>query len=222
MSPVNATIIGTAISDSISIVIGGTAGSVTIGSGTTIESINNDAAYKLPMCALVTDSNGNSLSGVNVSLSVWPQSFAPGYWYGTDKCVPGGVCDSTDPIIYYPNEDSNENLINDTGEDDGTSSIPAATHPCIIDGRPFPCDGDGQLTPPSSAAGSVPDNVTTDENGVAAFYLVYPKASAAWIRARIKASTIVLGTETQSTYTFGLGWIVGEECSLPHSPYNCP
>ena len=65
-------------------------------------------------------------------------------------------------------------------------------------------------------------NVTTDENGVASFYLIYPKASAAWITARIEASTIVLGTETQSTYTFGLGWKAGEECSLPHSPYNCP
>jgi len=179
---VTATIIDTVISGSISIVIGGTAGSVTIGVGTTIESINNDAAYKLPMCAMVTDSNGNSLSGVNVSLSAWPQSFAPGYWYGTDDCTPGGVGGINDPVVFYPNEDSNENLINDTAEDTGASGNP--------------CDGDGQLTPPSSAAGSVPNNVTTDENGVAAFYLVYPKSSAAWITARIKASTIVLGTET--------------------------
>ena len=205
---VNATIIGTAISDSISIVIGGTAGSVTIGAGTTIESINNDAAYKLPMCAMVTDSNGNSLSGVEVSLSAWPLYFAPGYWYGTDTCVPGGFCDIADPVVYYPNEDSNENSINDSAEDTGASGDQ--------------CDGDGQLTPPSSAAGGVPAKVTTDENGVAAFYLVYPKASAAWITTRIKASTKVLGTETQSTYTFSLGWIEGEECSLPHSPYNCP
>jgi len=209
---VTATIIAKGINDSISIVIGGTAGSVAIGAGTTIESINNDAAYQLGMCALVTDSNGNKLSGVNVSLSAWPQSYAPGYWYGTDTCkAVGADGGSTDPVVYYPNEDSNENLINDPdppdNEDTGASGNP--------------CDGDGQLTPPSSAAGSVPANVTTDENGVAAFYLVYPKASAAWITARINASTLVFGTETQSTYTFALGWLEDEECNLPHSPYNC-
>jgi hypothetical protein len=206
---VNVTVIGTAINDNIAIVIGGTAGSVTIGVSTKIESINNDTTYELPMCAIVTDSNGNVMTGVNVSLSAWPTYYAEGVWVGTTECFPDE--DPSTPLatltFYYPNEDINFNLILDAGEDTGSTGDP--------------CDGDGLLTPPSSAAGSVPANVTTDENGVANFSLIYPKTSAAWIMAKITASTIVLGSETRSTYNFTLGWLKGEECNLPDSPYNC-
>ena len=65
-------------------------------------------------------------------------------------------------------------------------------------------NGDGELTPQISAAGSVPASVVTDQDGVANFYLVYLKAYAAWIEADVKSSTLVLGTETQSTLTFVL------------------
>ena len=82
-------------------------------------------------------------------------------------------------------------------------------------------NGDGELTPQSSAAGSVPSTVSTDENGVANFNLVYLKTSAAWIKDEITASTIVLGTETQSIYKFWLPWSVDDPCeTMPDSPYN--
>jgi hypothetical protein len=82
-------------------------------------------------------------------------------------------------------------------------------------------NGDGVLTPPSSAAGSLPRTVTCDENGVANFSLVYLKASAAWIEDEITASTEVLGTETKSTYRLWLPWLLTDPCeSLPDSPYN--
>ena len=193
---VTATVVGMAtVTDSISIVIGGTAGSVMIGIGTTITSINNNTAYQSPMSIMVADSNGNPVSGADVSLSLWPTRYRTGSWVGDDECV--ATITGT-----FDNEDANRNLILDAGEDIGP-------------GAP-----DGELTPPSSAAGSVPRTVETDENGVANFNLVYLKASAAWIEIEITASTEVLGTETQSTYTFGLGWLVGEECNLPHSPYG--
>jgi hypothetical protein len=189
-----------AIWDSIQIVIGGTAGSVMIGIGTTITSINNDTAYQAPMSVMVADSNGNPVIGATVSMSLWPTRYATGCWLedpDTGECYTGNC---PDPLLLpYSNEDLNRNLILDPGED---------------------VNGDGELTPPSSAAGSVPATVTTDENGVANFNLIYLKSSAAWIEAEVSASTLVLGTETQSTYTFWLGWLKGEECSLPHSPYN--
>jgi len=147
------------------------------------------------------------VSGAQVSLSLWPTRYATGCWVEVDdECVPG---DCPDPLYApYPNEDANRNLILDVdaGEDTGAN----------------PGHGDGQLTPPSSAAGSVPSTVTTDENGVANFNLVYLKASAAWIEDEIRASTLVLGTETQVTYTFWLGWLKtdSENCLLTNSPYN--
>jgi hypothetical protein len=102
----------------------------------------------------------------------------------------------------YDNEDVNSNLIMDAGED---------------------LNNDGQLTPPSSAAGSIPSKVTTDDNGVANFNLVYLKDSASWIKAKITASTLVLGTETRSVTEFWLLFLVADFTpidSLGPSPYN--
>ena len=97
-----------------------------------------------------------------------------------------------------PNEDINRNLILDDGEDE---------------------NGDGKLTPPASAAGTVPSTVITDENGVAEFNLIYLKNSAVWIKDELRASTKVSGSETQGIVEIGLPFMKGEEESLPHSPY---
>ncbi len=181
-------------SSCVSIIIGGTAGSVTITHGTAIESVSNDTAYRLPMSVQVTDSDGNPVQGTTVSLGVWPPHCASGYWfeYEEDKCRPEYEC-----ILI--NEDVNRNLILDPGEDSNR---------------------DGSLTPPISAAGSIPPYVTTDENGVATFDLIYLKSSAVWVEDEITATTYVLGTETKTTSTFWLPYVEDEACYLPNSPYN--
>jgi hypothetical protein len=191
-------VIGTIV-DSIPIVIGGTAGSIMIGQGTTIKSINDETAYEVPMSVLVADSNGNPMSGIQVFLQIWPSRYATGAW---DPPV-AGKCAPVPTGVPFPNEDTNKNLTLDTGEDTNL---------------------DGQLTPPNSAAGSVPEDVTTDENGVANFKLVYLKSSAAWIEVELTATTgRVVGSETQSTSTFGLGYPnTNETCLLPDSPFCHP
>ncbi len=83
-----------------------------------------------------------------------------------------------------------------------------------------PGHGDGELTPPSSAAGALPPTVTTDEYGVANFDLLYLKAYAVWIDAEIEASTIVVGTETISTFEFTLRYAKGDEPYLSNSPWG--
>ena len=188
---VKATVVGSMpeISDTQAIVIGGTAASLVIGTATTVQSINNDTAYKLAMSVLVSDSNGNPMANTPVSLKVWPTEYATGDWVNN-------VCTHTGQFL---NEDLNENVILDPAED---------------------LNGDGQLTPPSSAAGTVFASVSTDDNGVAEFYLIYLKESACWIKDKVTASTIVLGSETQSSYEFWLGWAVGDEPNLSPSPYN--
>ena len=203
---VTATVVGkTTVTDSISIVIGGTAGSVVIGQSTTVESINNDTTYKLPMTAQVVDSNGNPVAGARISLQLWPSKYRTGIWIptaaGPSDCVP-------EISNTYPNEDDTfpgtyfyRNLILDPGED---------------------ANGDGQLTPASSAAGSVPAEVVADETGVASFDLIYPKSNAVWIVAELTGSTLVLGSETRSTTEFGLPFLKtdAQACSLPDSPFN--
>ena len=177
----------------IAIVIGGTPGSVVIGRGSKI-TVPNTTTYALPMSVLVADSNGNPVSDATVSLSLWPEQYSSGVWFqdGTPYA----------PYITgtFDNEDVNQNLNIDPGED---------------------LNGDGALTPPNAAAGTVPATVTTDATGFANFNLSYPKGSAVWIRDRIRASTLVQGTETSSEITFTLPAekTEYEAGDLPNSPY---
>ena len=180
------------------ITIGGTAGSVVIGRGSEI-TVLNTTTYALPMSVLVADSNGNAVSGAVVSLSAWPAQYSSGTWYDED---PEPDSEKFVPYISgtFDNEDLNENTFLDPGED---------------------TNGDGELTPHNSAAGTLPTTVTTGENGVANFDLVYLKDHANWIRDRIRASTLVLGTETISSITFRLPYELeeGEAGDLNDSPY---
>ncbi len=178
-----------------SIVIGGTAGSVSLGISSKVVSMSNDTAYSLPMSVIVSDANGNPVPNAEVSLGVWPVNYATGYW---SDCLDGtGTC------AYHaartPNEDTNRNLILDPGED---------------------VNLDGELTPLNTAAGNLPSKVTTDENGMAEFNLIYLKRSAVWIEDEITASVVVSGTETRSSYILWLGYQVGDEDNLSHSPFN--
>jgi hypothetical protein len=182
----------------ISIVIGGTAGSVVIGMGSKI-TVLNTTTYALPMSVLVADSDGNPVPGAIVSLGLWPAQYSSGVWFLDASPTEG---EPYAPYITgtFNNEDVNQNLIRDPGED---------------------LNGDGSLTPPNSAAGTVPATVTTAANGVANFDLVYLKGSAVWIRDRIRATTLALGTETSSSITFTLPAekTEYEAGDLPNSPY---
>lgn len=183
-----------------SVKIGGEAGSISISFGTVINSVNDDTAYELPMGILVTDSSGIPVNGVKVSLSAWPSEYRKGYWVEVEpgKCellAGPGIANEDD--LYT--DGRRRNLIMDLGED---------------------VNGDGQLTPLNTTAGSIPGTVTTNESGLASFKLVYLKTSAAWIEAEITASTLVLGDQSTSTYRFWLPFQAGEECKLPHSPYG--
>lgn len=208
------------IQDTFNIVIGGTAGSIFFGRSTTVESVYDDSAYKLPIVVVVADGNGNAVTGAQVSLGIWPERYYTGYWQkvGDDWTVvyTGGG----------QNEDINRNVRLDTGED----TLNVATVTCD-NGYPFiwtssftPAtasgNGDGQLTPPNSAAGTLPTTVTTDGYGAANFDLIYSKDSGVWIVAELTASTKVLGTETVSTIVFQLPYLEADEGHLSASPFN--
>lgn len=178
---VKAQIVGMAFSDTANIVINSTAGSVVIGHATVISSDEHSKYYTLPMAVQVADSNGNPVAGTTVSLSAWPINYSTGVWYPDTHW---------DPIKYFPyvsgsftNEDINEDVYLEPGED---------------------VNRDGSLTPPNSAAGTLPMTVVTDENGVANFNLVYLKQYAIWITDRVRATTMVQGSETTSSLIFRL------------------
>ena len=202
-----------------SVVIGGTAGSVTIGRASTGTSDATNTLYTLAMSVLVADSNGNPVPNTSVSLSAWPIAFNV-----SGACTANVQADGTSPDDYYNEDDTFpsdatkfENLSLDPGEDGTRRRYPSGI-PATTAGTP-----DRQLTPPNSASGTLPANVTTDVNGVATFNLTYTKANALHIIDRITARTFVQGTETKGQIFFRLPALitdVGPPCLLPSSPYS--
>jgi Bacterial Ig-like domain (group 1) len=225
---IRASVVGSAVATNTapsgsdaSIVIGGTAGSVAISPGSTVSDDSTHTYYILPMAVLVADSNNNPVSGATVSLSAWPLAWNTGGGCSSDANTnSGGVVKG-----WFYNEDLNENLSLDTTptvEDGYRKFYPtggALDNTLVAGGTQ-----DGVLTPVNSAGGTVPSTKTTDGSGVATFNLVYPKSSALHIWDRIRASTIVQGTETVGTTNFVLPGSADEvsknPCPLPASPWH--
>jgi len=196
-------------SDTKSVIIGGTAASITLSAGTKIISSPDNTYYILPMSVIVTDSSGAAVSNATVSLSTWPIHYYLGF-HSPDGPIREPIPGTIDTYA-IANEDVNRNLILDAGEDVGPCSEKSACTALVPD---------HQLTPPSATAGSVPSTITTIENGTGSFELTYLKSSAGWIDSEITASVRVLGTESKYTLVVELGYLIGEEGSLPNSPYG--
>ncbi len=217
---------GIEFTDAIPIVIGGTAGSVVVGRSTTLSSINENTAYSMPMSVLVADSNGNPVAGTTVSLSAWPNGYYKGYWEPVYNATGDIVrCIRRPTSLMINNEDINKNLIMDLGEDINNNGIMDLGEDInnneIMDLRED-VNNDGTLTPENSAAGTLPDILITDKNGLATFNLVYLKHYSAWVESQIRISTMVQGTETTSVLNFILTPLEDDvkACSLPDSPFG--
>jgi protocatechuate 3,4-dioxygenase beta subunit len=223
--------------DTIAITIGGAVANIAIGSSTAITSAQDDTLYELPVTVLVADTNGNPVPGVLVSLSLKPSRFSTGLWCKVgDEWDPFGdnpvglSCASlgTTPFEFV-NEDLNNNAVLDGDEDqDSSYSVGDPDLPDYFNGYStgdeVPGLNDGLLTPGQSVAGTIPANVTTDENGVATFKLIYLKEYAIWVEDQITATCLVYGTEYITKSRSWLPYAANEEekirIAFPTSPFN--
>lgn len=199
---------GAASSAVLNITVGGTAGSIAIGASTTVGVDTSNTYYTLPLTLFVTDSSGAAVSGAVVSLSLWPT-----YYY---KGTRTATCVATYIGGAFANEDTNKNLVLDSGEDiDGPGGASLTT--------PFYGPADGKLWPALAAAGAIPTSVTTDTNGRATFTWSYLKEYANWISATISATTRVSGSESTASTLLPLMPLasdIASPCALPASPFN--
>jgi len=190
------TLTGTLKSDSVSVIVGGTATSIAIGMSTKIIQLDSNS-YAMPITIQVADTNGSPVANQVVNLSLWPVTYALGTYY----CYP-------EPGLWLWGTEANE----DTNRDANLDTTP------INEDK----SGDGALTPAVSYAGTIPSSVTTDENGFATFNLSYLKSSANFVEDALTATTLVLGTETKASARF---WLPAAEsdvngCWLGPSPFN--
>ncbi len=214
---IRARVIGTSVAtgtspsgNDITIVIGGVAGSIAFGQDSKAAEDTTGANYLFKMSVLVADANGNPVSGAVVSLGAWPIAWCTGSACTPDQC-------------YYNEDDTvgiNENMILDTNED-GYRIAYCYDNSCpTADGTVLPVGTKNTfLTPVNSVGGTVPSSVTTDENGVAGFILSYPKTSGMWVYDRIRATTMVQGTETRAETIVYLKIVLGEEVICAESPF---
>lgn len=184
------------VTSSVSIIVGGTAGSISIGVGTKASAIGS-TGYSLPISLQVSDANGSAMANTVVNLSLWPQSYALGFW----ACSP-------EPGIWRETILANEDLDRDLNLD----TIPANEDR----------SGDGYLTPANSSGGTIPATVTTDANGIATFNLSYLKVNAGFVYDLLTATTLVQGTETLATTRFWLPALESDVtgCYLGESPFT--
>lgn len=215
------------------IIISGTAASIAFGQATVLQVANNATNYVLAMSVLVADSNGSPAPvGTVVNLSTWPIAWST---TGISNCAFAG---DTATGGTFRNEDVNENLILDTGED-GARIYYATNSNMSTDFSQTPPVAvvagvgtvEGSATPSSSAAGIItstvatdpPGTVTIDANGVATFNLTYGKSSALFVVTRLRARTVVQGSEAVSELIFRLQPLetdVTPVCRLSGSPFQ--
>jgi hypothetical protein len=197
------------------IVIGGVAGSIAFGQDSKADEDSTGANYLYKMSVLVADANGNPVSGAVVNLGIWPVAWCTG---SACACDPDTATTGT-----FWNEDRNENLILDSTpapQEDGARCYYANSTKCSGGGWLAGGKVDTLITPTNSVGGTVPASVTTDANGVAGFTVTYPKSSGMWIYDRIRATTIVQGSETRAEIILYLKIVIGEEVICAESPFK--
>jgi hypothetical protein len=182
---VDATVQGTAVTDSALITVAQRQVFVSFGTGNEIEE-PNQAQYRTQWVVQVTDSQGNGVSGADVQLSILSTRFWEGkraFVGGTWVTRPGT---EAMPLPGCPDEDVNHNGVLDPGED---------VYP---DGKIEA----GNILSVAPDSGTSPNTVTTDKNGFGLFWVYYPQEYAQWLEVALTAKLTVQGTEFTETTKF--------------------
>jgi hypothetical protein len=172
---------------------------LSIGTGNEIAEPNT-AQYKVEYIVQVTDSSGNGVASVPVSLTVLSQTYfkgnriaapLPATGWSTSYSVPGGCLD----------EDVNRNGQLDPAEDFNAS---------------------GRLDA-GNIATVLPANATTDADGFVLVSVYYPQEYAYYLTVSLSASTTVQGTEYVRSSTFvltGLSTDFNDATKAPPGPVS--
>ncbi|WP_218309580.1 Ig-like domain-containing protein [Alteromonas antoniana] len=171
-----------AVSDTVTLTVGNRAFDVSIGTGNIIISPDN-ATYLKEFSVFVTDSVGQPVQGVALTVSATPVKFANNGVYRKGAWAWNGTVWQPVTSTTCDNEDINANGILDVGED---------------------TNGDGFLTPGIVGSISFAGQNVTDENGQAIVEYRYPRGFAAWYEANIRVFAQSTGSEASATLYYRL------------------
>lgn len=150
--------------------------------------------YAKPYTVLVTDADGNPVSGRRVTLSVLPTRYEKGTYepffdvvtggflgWGKQRSISPATGFADDSDLACDNEDLDRDGIRDVGEDVNNN----------------------RRLDPGNVATVDPPSVTTDDSGFGSFDVLYAREFT-WVEVALEASTIVGGSEFLSRAVFFL------------------
>jgi len=161
-------------SSTVSLTVSKKALFISAGTGIAV-GVNDPTTYTKDYAVVVTDANGNAVSGVNVTASVLPRYYYKGqleFFTGASWGMPIGVNGSKPVPFACPNEDTNGDGILNAGED---------------------TNGNGVLDPGIPV--TVTSSGTTDASGKATVTLTYPRDRALWTGVDLTIRGSVSGSE---------------------------
>ncbi len=216
---ITATVQGTAVSKQVSLTVAKREVFLSIGTGNEL-SEPNTAQYKVEYIVQVTDSNGNGVPNVPVSLRILSDVYYKGFR------VPA-VAPATGWSTAYTatGPDSVAGLVDQGCPDEDTLGLPINQRNGILDGGIGGIEdknSNGRLDAGNIAA-VTPSNATTNADGFVVVNVFYPQEYAYYLDVSLSASTSVQGTEYVRTSRFtlpGLSTDFNDSAKAPPGPIS--
>jgi Bacterial Ig-like domain (group 1) len=202
---IQAEVLGTSISSSTTLTVGGQTVFLSLGTGNTITAFSS-TQYELPYTVQAADASGAGLSGVTVTFAVQSISYFMG------KMV---FASPTWGPVYSVS---------------APSSCPASQvweqNGVIVSPAPSPTTGYVLTNIPGSVATTDISSAVTSAAGSAGVNLIYPKDHSYWVSVALTATATVSGTQNSTTATFILPGLAADYSNQaiappgPISPYG--
>jgi hypothetical protein len=207
---------GTTIEKTVALTVARREVFISIGTGNSLEEPNT-AQYKMEYIVQVTDSNGNGVANVPVSLRILSESYykgnrvpavAPATGWSTTYTVPAGS-----PGTFNGGQGCQD--------EDTLGASPVYQRNGILDpGEDY--NGNGRLEAGNIAA-VTPSNATTNADGFVLVNVFYPQEYAYYLDVLLSASTTVQGTEYVRTSKFmlpGISTDFNDSSKAPPGPVS--
>lgn len=179
---ITATVSGTAVTKTVALTVAGRQVFISLGTGNEVAEPNS-AQYRVDYVVQVTDSNGNGVSGVPVSLRILSMNYYKGYRsVATPPLTGWGTTYTAGPCI------------------DEDSLVPSTARNGTLDpGEDFNANGRIEA---GNIASVTPSNGVTDVSGFLLVSVFYPQEYAYYLDVALSASATVQGTEYVRTSSF--------------------